>query len=373
VDYVVVNVAQRVSVLVSFSKLLAPRPQAIFMNVAADLTVYGIDPTVERPGFEPAVLPYVAPIYLQQTFKAVIDFSNGVAPIPTYNKTLPLNYTGVGTISDSNLLAARPLNVAVAPNATHALLMEIEFEDDAMGVNHAFWNNITFPLMQVENSDSPLLFEQIVGLTYTAQYALVPPTPIVGAAPGSPSMTVHGNAISEYSFPFGSVVQIFIRNTDDGQHPIHLHGHDFWVIATSEFPDSETLFSGNYAKRDVVTVPADGWAIIRFIANNPGVWPFHCHIDWHMAAGFFAVFVEAPELLPTLTIPGDHISICAVGTGVPCSGSSLSNAWTIGGGAAIGVAGVLIITLSVLLYRTRKADQSATDRTVVALTGNTRL
>jgi hypothetical protein len=29
--------------------------------------------------------------------------------------------------------------------------------------------------------------------------------------------------------------------------------------------------------KDTVHLPANGYTIIRFFANNPGVWPLHCH------------------------------------------------------------------------------------------------
>ena len=65
---------------------------------------------------------------------------------------------------------------------------------------------------------------------------------------------------------------------DTGEHPIHFHGRTFWVLATSDFPEAEQLFAGNYVRRDVISVPAEGWAKIRFVADNPGTWVVHCHI-----------------------------------------------------------------------------------------------
>ncbi len=33
-----------------------------------------------------------------------------------------------------------------------------------------------------------------------------------------------------------------------------------------------------------------GFAILRFIAKNPGMWLFHCHIDFHSELGMTLVF-----------------------------------------------------------------------------------
>jgi hypothetical protein len=48
-------------------------------------------------------------------------------------------------------------------------------------------------------------------------------------------------------------------------------------------PSVNSLANGtaNPVRRDTVTVPAQGWTVIRFRADNPGVWMFHCHIEWH--------------------------------------------------------------------------------------------
>lgn len=31
------------------------------------------------------------------------------------------------------------------------------------------------------------------------------------------------------------------------------------------------------------------------VTDNPGVWLFHCHVDWHLETGLAIVFAEAPE------------------------------------------------------------------------------
>lgn len=63
-------------------------------------------------------------------------------------------------------------------------------------------------------------------------------------------------------------------------------------------------------RRDVVTVNANSYAVIRFVADNPGIQLFHCHIEWHVAMGLVATIIEAPEELMGLTIPPDHKAVC---------------------------------------------------------------
>ena len=37
--------------------------------------------------------------------------------------------------------------------------------------------------------------------------------------------------------------------------------------------------------KDTVIVPDAGFTVIRFVANNPGFWLFHCHLSWHDRIG----------------------------------------------------------------------------------------
>ena len=32
--------------------------------------------------------------------------------------------------------------------------------------------------------------------------------------------------------------------------------------------------------RDTATLPQFGWVVLRFEADNPGLWVFHCHLLW---------------------------------------------------------------------------------------------
>jgi len=87
-------------------------------------------------------------------------------------------------------------------------------------------------------------------------------------------------------------------------HPIHLHGHDFVVLAQSSNPFkyglSYELDLVNPARRDVVMLPASGFVIIAFKTDNPGTWLMHCHIAWHSSSGLALQWVERPSDIPAL-------------------------------------------------------------------------
>ncbi|KAK5661815.1 hypothetical protein OQA88_9917 [Cercophora sp. LCS_1] len=78
-------------------------------------------------------------------------------------------------------------------------------------------------------------------------------------------------------------------------HPIHLHGHDFWVLAQASgvFNGStESFNTKNPPRRDVATLPGNGYLAIAFALDNPGAWLVHCHIAWHASQGLSLEFVE---------------------------------------------------------------------------------
>ena len=63
----------------------------------------------------------------------------------------------------------------------------------------------------------------------------------------------------------------------------------------------------------------------RFVANNPGVWFFHCHMDWHLLGGLAATFVEAPLVMQaSQTIPAQAKSLCQA-QGTPTAGNAAGN------------------------------------------------
>ncbi|KAF2231870.1 multicopper oxidase [Viridothelium virens] len=81
-------------------------------------------------------------------------------------------------------------------------------------------------------------------------------------------------------------------------HPIHIHGHDFVILAsgTEQYNASNVkLKLDNPPRRDVALLPVNGYLIIAFQMNNPGVWLMHCHIAWHASGGLALQFVESPN------------------------------------------------------------------------------
>ena len=70
--------------------------------------------------------------------------------------------------------------------------------------------------------------------------------------------------------------------------------------SSSEKEEKNSLFS--LFSLPPILVPGfkrdKGGLHIRFVADNPGVWLFHCHTAWHLLFGQALVFVVAPAEIP---------------------------------------------------------------------------
>ncbi|KAF9130808.1 hypothetical protein BGW39_002653 [Mortierella sp. 14UC] len=103
-------------------------------------------------------------------------------------------------------------------------------------------------------------------------------------------------------------VELVVNNLDEGAHPFHLHGHIFYVVSTGDgsyMAGRSPLQTKNPLRRDTVTIPPFGYVVLRSVSDNPGLWAFHCHIDWHMAAGLMMQFLALPSQVKAFDIPSE--------------------------------------------------------------------
>ncbi|OSD02778.1 multicopper oxidase [Trametes coccinea BRFM310] len=113
------------------------------------------------------------------------------------------------------------------------------------------------------------------------------------------------NATIELSFP--ATIQA------GAPHPFHLHGHTFAVVrsaGSTEYNYENPIF------RDVVStgVPEDSDNVtIRFRTDNPGPWFLHCHIDFHLEAGFAVIMAEdTPDTKTDNPVPQSWSDLCPI-------------------------------------------------------------
>ncbi|KAG9197213.1 hypothetical protein G6514_001971 [Epicoccum nigrum] len=173
--------------------------------------------------------------------------------------------------------------------------LDLKMDNLADGANYAFFNNNTY-------------VEPAVPALYTVMSS--------GAHAENP--IVYGSHTNSFVLKANETVEVILNNNDDGKHPFHLHGHAFQVIARSDEDAGPYSFHHSPVapsipmRRDTVSVQPNGHVVLRFRSDNPGVWLFHCHIEWHVASGLIATFIEAPlELQKTLSIPDAHHDLCS--------------------------------------------------------------
>ncbi|KAL9011159.1 MAG: hypothetical protein Q9173_003972 [Seirophora scorigena] len=91
-------------------------------------------------------------------------------------------------------------------------------------------------------------------------------------------------------------VRVIVNNKFPAAHPMHLHGHNFFVLAEGLGTwDGKITGYPNTQRRDVQQVQGNGYLVIQYDTDNPGVWPFHCHIAWHVSAGLYVNLMEQPD------------------------------------------------------------------------------
>jgi len=87
----------------------------------------------------------------------------------------------------------------------------------------------------------------------------------------------------EFVLRQGARYRIIFRNRTDDAHPLHLHRHQFELVEVDGKKTAGII-------KDTVVVPYYGRAIVDFVADQPGLSLFHCHIQQHMDYGFKALF-----------------------------------------------------------------------------------
>ncbi|KAK9889608.1 hypothetical protein WA026_006981 [Henosepilachna vigintioctopunctata] len=112
--------------------------------------------------------------------------------------------------------------------------------------------------------------------------------------------------IHQIDIPLNAIVEVVL--VDEVQapnlsHPFHLHGYSFTVVGIGRSPDKNIkkinlkhaldldrrgLLHRRFNLppfKDTIAVPNNGYVIIRFRADNPGYWLFHCHFLFHIVIG----------------------------------------------------------------------------------------
>ncbi|GMF48169.1 unnamed protein product [Phytophthora fragariaefolia] len=149
-------------------------------------------------------------------------------------------------------------------------------------------------------------------------YSLVVPDepPLLSIASGVSAVDLPATANAR-AIGYGDHVEVVLMNDVLEQHPFHLHSHVAWVVGSGH-ASAKDVYSNNLHAlklegvmvRDVYTVPPCtinekaqcvdvGYVVLRFKADNPGLWMMHCHIEWHMSVGMGMIYIEGETELQT--------------------------------------------------------------------------
>lgn len=258
------------------------------------------------------------PSYLDANVLAVVQYDDKAYQIPT---STDWETALLQECMDMNTTELIPLDVVPAPaNEDAFFYLRSNFEIGTYRLSRGKFNTSSFrPDVQ-----SPSLHRAIDGLS-TANETFQQTTE-------SPQAFVNDQA---YDISRELVIQtagiqtidVLISNFDDGSHPMHLHGYKYFVLARGHgYPPLTSVAGGinrqnlaplydqldlsNPLRRDTATVEAFGWMLIRIVADNPGVWTFHCHLAWHSEAGLAMQFMTRSDELAKLEIPQANLDLC---------------------------------------------------------------
>lgn len=115
-----------------------------------------------------------------------------------------------------------------------------------------------------------------------------------------------------------------------------MHGHNMYILAQGTGTwDGSVVNAGNPQRRDVHILPVavsatePSYIVVQIDADNPGVWPLHCHsrspcrhyklttftntipVAWHVSAGLYINILERPrDIRRDMQIPSIMAQTC---------------------------------------------------------------
>ncbi|KAF6165799.1 hypothetical protein GIB67_012696 [Kingdonia uniflora] len=238
------------------------------------------------------------------TATATIQYSGTASTLPTMlTKAPPQNSTTVATNFMDSLrsLNSKKYPAKVPLKVDHALLFTV-----GLGVNPcatcvngsrvvADINNVSFVMPTTALLQAH--YFNISGV-FTDDFPGNPPIPFnYTGTPPTNLQTTNGTRL--YRLAYNSTVQVVLQDTGIialENHPIHLHGFNFFVVGRGlgNFNlknDSKKFNLVDPVERNTIAVPTGGWIAFRFRADNPGVWFMHCHLEVHTTWGLKMAFV----------------------------------------------------------------------------------
>ncbi|KAL9674459.1 hypothetical protein QQ045_030731 [Rhodiola kirilowii] len=271
-----------------------------------------------------------APIAVDNnTAIATLDYKGTLSTTSatTLTSLPPLNATPV---ANNFLDALRSLNSKTYPakvpqKVDHQLLFTV-----GLGINPcpsckagngsrvvASINNVTFVMPTTALLQAHYFKNKGV---FTTDFPGNPPTPFNYTGTPPQNLATMNNGTKVYRLSYNSSVELVLQDTGiiaPENHPVHLHGFNFFAVGKglgnyNPKTDRSIFNLVDPVERNTISVPSGGWVAIRFIADNPGVWFMHCHLEVHTTWGLKMAFLvdngEGPN--QTLIPPPSDLPKC---------------------------------------------------------------
>ncbi|XP_044473121.1 laccase-4-like [Mangifera indica] len=240
------------------------------------------------------------------TATATLHYSGTLANTPTtLTKPPSQNATAVANnfIDSLRSLNSKTYPARVPKNVDHNLLFTV-----GLGVNPcpsckagngsrvvASMNNVTFVMPATALLQAH--FFNISGV-FTTDFPGNPPN-VFNYTGNPPANLQTSSGTKVYRLDYNSTVQLVLQDTGIiflENHPIHLHGFNFFAVGKglgnyNPKTDQQKFNLVDPVERNTIGVPSGGWVAIRFLADNPGVWFMHCHLEIHTTWGLKMAFL----------------------------------------------------------------------------------
>ncbi|VVB13786.1 unnamed protein product [Arabis nemorensis] len=236
----------------------------------------------------------------------------------------PYNHTEATTRFTSQFRSLRPVNIPVKIDtrllyAISVNLMNCSDDKPCTGPYGKRFsssvNNISFVNPSI---DILRAYYRRIGGIFQEDFPRNPPTEFDYTGENLPFPTRFGTKV--VVLDFNSSVELVLQGTNvlaSDNHPIHLHGYSFFVVGSGfgNFDRQKDPLRYNLVdppEETTVGVPRNGWTAVRFIANNPGVWLLHCHIERHATWGMNTVFIvkDGPTKSSRMLKPPPDLPSC---------------------------------------------------------------
>ncbi|KAJ9675397.1 hypothetical protein PVL29_024358 [Vitis rotundifolia] len=310
-SYIMIDPGQTIDVLVTANQSPSQYYMAARQFVSYDPTVTDFD---------------------NMTATAILQYRGNYTPpdIPSFPTTLPSFHdldSALRFLPRLRSLASpeHPVNVPIDITTRMYITIEmnvVNFTFEGSEISHiaASLNNISF---MDPGFDILLAYYRHIKGVYTIDFPDYPPSSYNFTGDDWPS-SITKPATKVKVLNYNESVEIIFQGTnmlDEAEdHPLHLHGYTFYVVGMgrgnfNNETDPKLYNLVDPPERNTIVVPKNGWVALRFRANNPGVWLWHCHFDKHFTWGMATVFIvkngktpetsllPPPAYMPQCTVP----------------------------------------------------------------------